>query len=149
MCGRDIGRLSKARRGQRVKLTGPEDFVPREQVVQYMERYAASFDAPVHERVRVDCLEAGAKSRFLLRTSAGDLEAETVVVCSGAFQRAYRPAAVTLPPGMLAMDSGPNRDTWHWGARAGRRSSRACSRTTDRPSDTGWRPVHFAVTGSP
>ena len=71
----------------------PEGFVPRDEIVGYLERYASSFGAPVHEGVGVDSLEPGSKGRFLLRTSAGDMEAESVVVCTGAFQRPYRPDA--------------------------------------------------------
>jgi putative flavoprotein involved in K+ transport len=84
----------------------PEGFVPRDEIVGYLERYASSFGAPVREGVGVDSLEPGSKARFLLRTSAGDMEAESVVVCTGAFQRPYRPDAVaTFPPGLLVIDA--------------------------------------------
>ena len=85
----------------------PEGFVPRDEVVGYLERYASSFGAPVREGVGVDSLEPGSNGgRFLLRTSAGDLEAESVVVCTGAFQRPYRPgAAATFPPDLLVIDA--------------------------------------------
>jgi putative flavoprotein involved in K+ transport len=69
----------------------PDGFVPRDEIVAYLERYANSFDAPVRGGVRVDSLEPGTKDRFLLRTSAGDLNAESVVVCTGAYQRPHRP----------------------------------------------------------
>jgi putative flavoprotein involved in K+ transport len=84
----------------------PEGFVARDGIVGYLEGYASSFGAPVREGVSVDSLEPGAKHRFLLRTSAGDMEAGSVVVCTGAFQRPYRPAAVgTLPPELLVIDA--------------------------------------------
>ena len=84
----------------------PEGFVPRDEIVRYLERYASSFGAPVREGVSVDSLEPGSKGRFLLRTSAGEIEAESVVVCTGAFQRPYRPdAAATFPPGLLVIDA--------------------------------------------
>ena len=84
----------------------PEGFVPRDGIVAYLERYASSFTAPVRDGVGVDSLEPGSKSRFLLRTSAGDMEAESVVVCTGAFQRPYRPdAAAAFPPGLLVIDA--------------------------------------------
>ena len=84
----------------------PEGFVPRDEIVGYLERYALSFGAPVHEGVRVDSLEPGSKGRFLLCTSAGEMEAESVVVCTGAFQRPYRPgAAATFPSGLLVIDA--------------------------------------------
>ena len=84
----------------------PEGFVPRDEIVGYLERYASSFDAPVRAGVGVDSLEPGLKGRFLLRTSAGDMEAESVVVCTGAFQRPYRPdAAAMFPSGLLVIDA--------------------------------------------
>ena len=49
----------------------PEGFVPRDEIVSYLERYASSFDAPIREGVSVDSLEPGATGRFLLRTSVG------------------------------------------------------------------------------
>ena len=89
----------------------PEGFVPRDGIVGYLERYASSFGAPVREGIGVDCLERGSKARFLLRTSAGDMEAESVVVCTGAFQRPYRPdAAATFPPGLLVIDAAGYRN---------------------------------------
>jgi hypothetical protein len=64
------------------------------------------FGAPVREGVRVDSLEPGSKGRILLRTSAGDMEAESVVVCTGAFQRPFRPkAAAPFPHGLLVIDA--------------------------------------------
>jgi putative flavoprotein involved in K+ transport len=89
----------------------PGGFVPRDEIVGYLERYASSFGAPVREGVGVDALEPGSTSRFLLRTSAGDMEAESVVVCTGAFQRSHRPdAAVAFPPGLLVIDAGGYRN---------------------------------------
>lgn len=80
----------------------PDGFMPRDEIVRHLESYAASFAAPVREGVEVTSLEAG----FRLQTSAGELEAECVVVCTGAYQRPQRPAgAATLPPGLLAIDA--------------------------------------------
>ena len=68
----------------------PEGFVPRDEIVAYLERYAA--DLPVRTGVAVESLESGSAGGFLLRTSDGDLAAEAVVVCTGAYQRPHRPA---------------------------------------------------------
>lgn len=65
----------------------PEGFVPRDEVVGYLERYASSFATPVQEGVAVDSLEPGARGGFVLRTPAGELRAARVVVCTGAYQR--------------------------------------------------------------
>jgi putative flavoprotein involved in K+ transport len=67
----------------------PEGFAPREEIVDYLEQYAA--DLPVHTGVAVDGLEHGPAGGFLLRTSVGQRTADTVVVCTGAYQRPHRP----------------------------------------------------------
>ena len=76
----------------------PEGFVPRDEIVRYLQRYASSFGAPVREGVGVDSLEPGPGGGFLLRTSAGELRAESVVVCTGAYQRPYRSEVATRFP---------------------------------------------------
>jgi putative flavoprotein involved in K+ transport len=83
--------------------TDPDGFMPRDEIVAYLEQYAKVFGAPIREGVDVMSLDR--KSPFLLRTSAGDLRADTVVVASGAYQRPYRPAAAdTLPGDLLQLD---------------------------------------------
>jgi putative flavoprotein involved in K+ transport len=62
----------------------PEGFVPRREIVRYLERDALTFDLPVREGVAVESLEPAESGGFLLRTSAGDLHAGVVVVCTGA-----------------------------------------------------------------
>ena len=84
----------------------PEGFVPRDAIVQYLEQYSSSFDAPVCEGVAVESLQPGLNGRFLLRTSAGDMQAESVAVCTGAYQRPHRPAiAAAFPPDVLVIDA--------------------------------------------
>jgi putative flavoprotein involved in K+ transport len=83
--------------------TDPDGFMPRDEIVAYLEQYAKVFGAPIREGVDVASLDR--ESRFLLRTSAGDLRADTVVVATGAYQRPYRPAAAdTLPGDLLQLD---------------------------------------------
>jgi putative flavoprotein involved in K+ transport len=85
--------------------TDPDGFMPRDEIVAYLERYAASFGAPVRENVEVRSLDSRPESGFVLRTSAGDLRADTVVVATGAYQRPFRPAAAdTLPVDLLQID---------------------------------------------
>lgn len=69
----------------------PEGFVVRDDIVDYLERYVTSSALPVREGVGVERLEAGTESRFRLTTSNGVLDAESVVVCTGAYQRPHRP----------------------------------------------------------
>jgi putative flavoprotein involved in K+ transport len=83
----------------------PEGFAPRDEIVGYLERYAADTRTPVSEGVAVTSLEAAPADGFLLRTSAGDLQARRVVVCTGAFQRPHRPdVAASFPEHVLVLD---------------------------------------------
>jgi putative flavoprotein involved in K+ transport len=90
----------------------PEGFVPRDEIVQYLERYASSFGAPVREGVCVDSLEPGPNGAFLLRTSAGELQAASVVVCTGAYQRPHRPeVAAGIPHDVTVVDAQDYRNS--------------------------------------
>ena len=72
---------------------------------RYLERYAAGFEAPVREGVAVTAVQKLRQGGFALETSAGDLRADAVVLATGAYQRAHRPAgASTLPPDLLQID---------------------------------------------
>jgi putative flavoprotein involved in K+ transport len=83
----------------------PDGFMAREDVVAYLERYAAGFEAPVREGVEVTALGRGPAGGFDLYTSAGPISARHVVVATGAYQRPRRPAgAATLPPDLLQID---------------------------------------------
>jgi putative flavoprotein involved in K+ transport len=83
----------------------PDGFMPRDEVVSYLERYAAGFQAPVSEGVEVTELRAGPGGGLVLETSAGEIVARTVVLATGAYQRPWRPAAAaTLPADLLQID---------------------------------------------
>jgi putative flavoprotein involved in K+ transport len=83
----------------------PDGFMPRDEIVEYLERYAAGFGAPVREGVEVTSVERGPDGDFLLDTSTGQMRAQTVVLCAGAYQRPHRPAgAATLPADLIQID---------------------------------------------
>jgi putative flavoprotein involved in K+ transport len=83
----------------------PDGFMPRDEVVDYFERYARSFDAPVREGVEVTSLEADGDG-YRLQTSAGEYRAGTVVVATGSFQAPKTPAwAGQLPPEIIQLHS--------------------------------------------
>ena len=83
----------------------PDAFMPRDQVVEYLERYAAGFEAPVREGIEVTALSSGPDGGFLLETSAGEIMAGTAVLSTGAYQRPHRPAgAATLPEDLHQLD---------------------------------------------
>ncbi len=76
----------------------PDGFLTREGIVGYLERYASAADGSVREGVDVTSLRP-VDGGFRLDTTDGPMDARTVVVCTGAYQRAFRPAgAAALPP---------------------------------------------------
>jgi putative flavoprotein involved in K+ transport len=89
----------------------PDGYLPRDEIVAYLERYARGFDAPVREGIEVESLEPEAEGGFLLRTSDGDIQAKAAVVATGAYQRPHRPeGAASLPGGLLQLDASDYRN---------------------------------------
>lgn len=84
----------------------PDGFLPRDGVVNHLERYAAGLRAPVHEGVEVRSLAPQPRGGFRLDTSDGELLARHVVLCTGAYQRPQRaPIAGALPDGVAELDA--------------------------------------------
>ena len=83
----------------------PDGFMLRDEVVDYLERYAAVVDVPVHEGVEVTAARPRPRGGLSLETSEGALDAETVVLATGAYRRPHRPAAAaSLPADLLQID---------------------------------------------
>ncbi len=83
----------------------PDGYLPRDEIVAFLERYAAGFQAPVRSGVDVVSVEPGGDRGFALRTSDGELRATTVVIATGTYGRPHRPpGADTLPPDVLQLD---------------------------------------------
>ena len=83
----------------------PDGFMPRDEFVAYLERYAADSGAPIREHVAVNSLESLAGDGFVLNTSAVDIHADAVVLATGAYQRPHLPwGARTLPPELVQID---------------------------------------------
>lgn len=84
----------------------PDGFMPRDQIVDHLVRYAHSFRAPVREGVDVSALGSDDNGGFLLRASPGDVRARQVVLASGAYQKPHRPpGAEQLPGGLHVIDA--------------------------------------------
>jgi putative flavoprotein involved in K+ transport len=84
----------------------PDGYMPRDEIVAYLERYASGFQAPVRDGLEVVSLERAPEGGFSLRTPDGDVRAHSVVVCTGAYQRPFRPrGASTLPADILQLDA--------------------------------------------
>jgi putative flavoprotein involved in K+ transport len=83
----------------------PDGYMPRDEIVAYLERYAARFGAPVREGIKVTSLAQDPAGGFLLRTPDGEIRARSVVVATGAYQRAHRPEpAASLPADLPQID---------------------------------------------
>jgi len=84
----------------------PEGHVPRDEIVSYLEDYGANHAGTIREGISVHSLDAGRSKRFRLDTSEGPIETDTVVICSGAYQRPHRPAiAAGFPSDVAVLDS--------------------------------------------
>lgn len=88
---------------QRYDGPQPEGHVPRDEIVGFLQRFADERAGPVTEGVAVESLEADPEGGFRLATSEGELRAAEVVVATGAYQKAHRPAHGGDPPGGLTV----------------------------------------------
>src|SRR5207248_1181700 len=83
----------------------PDGYMPRDQIVGYLERYARAVEAPIREGVDVRAISSHPSGGFQLDTSEGPVLARQLVLCTGAYQRAYRPpGAATLAGNCYAID---------------------------------------------
>lgn len=88
----------------------PDGFMPRDEIVAFLQRYASSFDAPVREGVEVRRV-GRSNGRFEVETSVGPMQPRRVVLASGAYQSSHRPTgAASLPANLLQIDSGAYRN---------------------------------------
>lgn len=83
----------------------PDAFASRDDLVAFLEQYAARFALPIRFGVRATAVERSA-SGYLVTTTAGAFEAQNVVVATGTFQQPRVPAlAAELPAGVLQLHS--------------------------------------------
>lgn len=76
----------------------PEGHVGRDEIVAFLQRYADDHAGAIEEGTTVAGVEPGSGARFRLRTDHGDVDADAVVVCTGAYQRPHLPPAATAFP---------------------------------------------------
>lgn len=84
----------------------PDGFMPRDEVVAYLERYVEQHRLPVRHQVLVKTIEPSSQGGWTVR-GAGDVwEAANVVVATGLFRRPKIPAfAASLPPEIKQLTS--------------------------------------------
>jgi putative flavoprotein involved in K+ transport len=75
----------------------PSHLADKDEVGDYLEKYAQRFDLPVRLRTRVSALTRN-DEHFVLRTTGSSalIEAENVIVATGAFQQPYIPPVSAL-----------------------------------------------------
>lgn len=84
----------------------PDGFMLRDEVVEYVRSYAASFDPPVHEGVAVTRLSPAADGGYTLLTSAGEVHADQVVLAVGGYHLpVVPPYASALPERVTQLHS--------------------------------------------
>lgn len=89
----------------------PDDFATRDQLVDYFAAYAAHIAAPVRCGVAVTGLRHAADGAgFRVETSQGAIEARSVVVATGPFQRPVVPPLVPEGAGVMQMHSSAYRN---------------------------------------
>jgi putative flavoprotein involved in K+ transport len=85
----------------------PDGFLTRDDVAQYVDDFAAMFDPPVRLGVEASSVENGKNGGGLkVKTNAGELEADNVVVATGTFQRPNIPDySQQISPDVVQMHS--------------------------------------------
>ena len=73
----------------------PNYFPQKDVVVSYFEKFAKKINAPVRSNVNVEeVLRDNSTQKFLVKTSEGNIEADNIVVATGAFQKPIIPPIV-------------------------------------------------------
>jgi putative flavoprotein involved in K+ transport len=80
----------------------PDGYMPRDEIVEHLESYASTIEAPVRTGVEVESVDKK-DSRFRLRTSQGAIDARVVILATGAYQRPHRPPIAAAFPADLAV----------------------------------------------
>lgn len=84
----------------------PDGFIVRDEIVQYLEKFVASFDPPLVEGVSVTRLRGRGDGTFEVRTDRGTITADQVVVATGPYQVPRIPRlAERVPEGILQLHS--------------------------------------------
>lgn len=96
--------------GMKFKLIDQDEFATKEQIAEYFEDYARHIAAPIKTGVEVTLITERENGAFSLSTSAGDYEAENVVVATGPFQLPLIPEIVPADSGYLQIHSSEYRN---------------------------------------
>ncbi len=89
----------------------PKGFMPRDEIVAYVEDFAAHIEAPVHEGVGVSRVVREGSGGFVVETDAGMVTADAVVMAISAYHKPNVPkVAERLSPGIAQVHSSAYRN---------------------------------------
>jgi putative flavoprotein involved in K+ transport len=81
--------------GFALRTRAPDAFAPRDDVVRFIESYAAFIRAPLRSGVAVDAVRRKPGStRLMIETAAGLIEAKNVVIATGPYQMPINPLPI-------------------------------------------------------
>jgi cation diffusion facilitator CzcD-associated flavoprotein CzcO len=79
----------------------PDGYMSLAELIAFFETWAASFNPPVEDNIHVSRVEVDPQAGFALTLAGGQVRARMVVVASGGYQRAHRPAGAESLPTVL------------------------------------------------
>jgi putative flavoprotein involved in K+ transport len=86
-------------------------FAHKDQLIDFLERYASSFDAPVRQETTVTRVTRQDDGIFEVDTTAGSVKANNVVVCSGSMSDPNVPSmAANIDESILTLSAGTYRN---------------------------------------
>ncbi|HEY0234287.1 MAG TPA: MSMEG_0569 family flavin-dependent oxidoreductase [Afipia sp.] len=91
--------------------TDPHGFMPKDEIVEYVENYAKKFDAPVIEGVRVEKLSKNLSGKYSVETSQGAMTSDAVVLAVGGYHTPNIPRmGERLPESIVQIHSSAYRN---------------------------------------
>jgi len=89
----------------------PEGFMKKDEIIEYIESYARSFNPPLHEGVTVSRLRRHESGTFQVSCDIGELLADQVVIATGGYHNASIPRlAERLPADVKQLHSSQYRN---------------------------------------
>lgn len=83
----------------------PDDFMPKSEIIDYLEKYACEYEMPLVFDSQVSAVEP-CEGGFRVRTSRGEMTALNVVIATGMYQTPkVPPLSAAVDPGILQIHS--------------------------------------------
>lgn len=89
----------------------PDGFMVKEEIIEYLQGFRDSFDAPVHEGVTVEGVSRRDDGKFVVKSSEGTYLADQVVIATGSYDIPILPEyASKLDSDIMQIDAGDYRN---------------------------------------